>query len=190
MYFLNFNTNPTKCCICYSIDGKNEKEKIFEITYNQKYMNYPLLSLSNAYNCNCHHIFAHNKCLLHINKCPSCQKPIKFPNLYVKTQYDYYLYYLFEWIKNDITRINSLRIYVLFCVIFIIYILYLFSKYKDTIDYYISIKTKIALLFAITIGFFNFISLYIVILDDYFLKYWLYDTKLKKCHVFNGKKQK
>jgi hypothetical protein len=93
MFSFLYNCDKNECCICYSIDGKSDEELNFDMQYNNNQMNYPLLSLSTVYECNCINNYAHNRCLLHINKCPTCRK-LSNPKLYVYTLYDYYLPFL------------------------------------------------------------------------------------------------
>ena len=52
-FFNSFWSKPDECFICCSVDGKSDTEKQFEMIYNQKYTNYPLLPLSKTYSCNC-----------------------------------------------------------------------------------------------------------------------------------------
>ena len=107
MFSKLFWSKPDECFICCSVDGKTDTEKQIEMMYNQKYGNYPLLALSTVYNCKCQNSYAHNKCLLNLNKCPTCRKVVSKPNLYVKTSYDYYLWFLLDWVKKDISRIEK-----------------------------------------------------------------------------------
>jgi hypothetical protein len=90
MFSKFFWSKSEECFICCSVDGKSDTEKQFEMIYNQKYTNYPLLPLSKIYSCNCCTSYAHNKCLLNLNKCPTCRKVVSKPNLYVKTSYGFY----------------------------------------------------------------------------------------------------
>lgn len=84
-----------ECLICYSNDGKSDQEKCMEMFFNQKhFLNYPLIPISYAFNCNCKNKYAHNKCLFNIKKCPTCRKIVHKPNLYIKTKYDYYLKFI------------------------------------------------------------------------------------------------
>lgn len=45
-------------------------------------MEYPLISMNDAYDCDCINNYAHNKCLLNINKCPTCKKSSKTKLIY------------------------------------------------------------------------------------------------------------
>lgn len=174
----------TECFICCSSDGKSEGEKTFEIMANQKYLDYPLLLLSKAYDCKCTS-YAHNKCLLNINKCPTCRKVVQYPKLYVETNYDYYLFFLLDWTKKDISRIEKIKMCAIYCIVIVSVVLFLCDKNKDKFNTIIPPKSNESLCFAIIIGVMYFSSLYSIILDDYFKKYWLYDSKHKKCYVFN-----
>ena len=122
MFYKFFCPEQNECFICCSVDGKSDTEKQFEMMYNQKYANYPLLTLSTAYNCKCQNSYAHNKCLLNINKCPTCRKVVVKPNLYVKTRYDYYLCFLLDWFKKDTSCIEKMK----WCAIMYIIIMCLF----------------------------------------------------------------
>lgn len=95
-----------ECAICFSNDGKTETELAEGVVFNRKTHNYPIISLKQAYNCECKNTFAHNKCLLNIKKCPTCRKIVPKPNLYVKTWYDYIFYFIFNHIKTNPTIIN------------------------------------------------------------------------------------
>lgn len=179
-----FYQEQIECFICCSVDGKTETEKQYEMMCNTKHINYPLLTLSKAYNCKCQNLHAHNKCLLFINKCPTCRKIVSKPNLYVETKYDYYLYFLLNWIKKDTKRIKKIKwggityIAVMCLLLFIID-----NMVKELFEKIIPPKSNISLLFAIVIGTLYFLSLYTFLLDDYFKKYWLYDSKTNKCYV-------
>ena len=156
------------CFICCSTDGKTDKEIVSDKIFNHKSMNYPLLQLSNVYGCHCNSI-AHNKCLFLYNltskSCPMCRKLSNNPNLYKKTLYDYYLYILFKWIKKDITRIDIINN----CAIFNLIMLCVLLLFININYLYISIFFKIGICII------YIITLYIIIvLDDYFKKYWLY----------------
>ena len=180
-FFNSFWSKPEECFICCSVDGKSDTEKLFEMMHNQKYTNYPLLPLSTVYNCKCQNSYAHNKCLLNLNKCPTCRKVVSKPNLYVKTRYDYYLWFLFDWIKKDISRIKKMK----WCAIsyIIIMCLFLYSIGKELFETIIPPKSNISLCFATIMGVSYFLACYTVILDDYFKKYWLYDSKTKRCYA-------
>ena len=174
-----------ECFICCSIEGKSETEIKYEMIFNKKYMNYPLVLLSNSYGCKCCNSYAHNKCLLNINKCPTCRKVVLKPNLYVKTKYDYYLWFLLDWVKKDISRIEKIKWCAIVNIITIWILLYLFDKNKETIELIIPSKSYCSLSFVIAIGILWYGSVYTVILEDYFKKYWLYDSKNKKCYILN-----
>ena len=126
---------------------------------------------------------AHNKCLLTINKCPTCRKVSK-PNLYIYTNYDYYLGFLLNWIKKDISRIEKINICTGFYIVIMCVILYFIDKNKIIFNEIIPPKSNISLCFSIIVTIPYFLSLYTVILNDYFKKYWLYDSKTKKCYIF------
>jgi len=186
MFSKLFWTKSEECFICCSIDGKSDTEKQFEMMYNQKYLNYPLLTLSKAYDCNCSKSYAHNKCLLNINKCPTCRKIVLKPNLYVVTSYDYYLWFLLDWLKKDISRIKIMEWCAISCIIVVCLLLYLIDKIidKEQFEVIIPPKSNKSLCFAIIISTLYFLSIYTILLNDYFRKYWLYDSKNKKCYVF------
>ena len=77
------------CFICCTLDGKSSDEKTMELFSNRKFHPYPLVKLSQVYNCNCNGFLAHNKCLHGIKKCPTCRKYTEKPNLYVRTFYSF-----------------------------------------------------------------------------------------------------
>jgi hypothetical protein len=68
---------------------------------NRRKFAYPFVLLSDAYGCECKTIQAHNKCLININKCPTCRKVVSKPNLYVKTRLDYYFSWPLTVIKSN-----------------------------------------------------------------------------------------
>jgi hypothetical protein len=164
-----YKKNENECFICCTKEGKTEKELISDML-SHKTLNYPLINLSCAYHCFCKNIYAHNICLININKCPQCRKEVKKPNLYVVTQYDFYLKYYFDWIKKDLNRIEQVQIYFYLIIIVIIFLLFLFDLIKKEIDI---IKTY-SLIFAIIYGIIFMIHIFGLHLQDYFEKYWLY----------------
>ena len=172
-----------KCYICRSVDGKSKAEKQFETMLNQKYMDYPLLPLSQAYQCRCKTLYAHNKCLLFEHRCPSCQK-LTIPSLYIQTKYDYYLKYLLDYLKKDTKRIYKMY-KIIMCYLLLLCLLLAIMGYNDKIVKKIIVpKSNIALLVASFIGITFGICCYILtVLDDYFKKYWLYNSKTERAHV-------
>ena len=187
MFLKKWCKSTEECFICCSVDGKTEKEKIDEIIYFDIKMNYPLISLSNAYGCKCKNLYAHNKCLININKCPTCRK-VSLPNLYVITGYDYYLSYLLTWVKYDTSRIKKLNIYLICYLIFICILLLVLDENKKTVITIIPPKSNLSLCFSIIIGSSFGFSLYILgVFNDYLKKYWLYNENTKKYDIFNNK---
>jgi hypothetical protein len=170
-----------KCFICYSHNGKTEKEILFEMFFNTKLINYPLLSMNNAYGCECRNYYAHNKCLVNVNKCPTCRKSAR-PNLYIITKYDLYCGFLLQWLKKDINRIDKLNSACI-CYLLCIYVfIYICSKYNQFADMIIPSNTYVSLLVASTLGGTAAILIYILTsFNDYLGKYWLYDIKHNKC---------
>jgi hypothetical protein len=173
-----------ECFICCSEDGKSDNEKIFEMQFNQKYMSYPLIPLAKAYNCQCSTLYAHNKCLLYLARCPSCRK-FEMPNLYVETRYDYYLKPFLDYLKQDPKRIYKMYKIIICYLAFLMFMLFLMDLNKKALGMIIPHKSTLSLILASFIGITFGLSLYIlVVLDDYFKKYWLYDYKTEKCMVF------
>jgi hypothetical protein len=164
-------SNPKKeCFICCS--------DLSEQNFNR--FSYPLLSMADAFNCNCVNNYAHNKCLININKCPTCRKE-SVPNLYVYTKYDYYFSPLLNWLKNDISRIEKINWFILYYLMFLYCIVLILHCNKNLVNTLIS-YCKMLLFFTIMITF----TIYILtIFNDYLKKYWLYDFKQQKCHIFN-----
>ena len=62
-------------------------------------------------------------------------------------------------------------------------LLYSIDINKELFKTIIPPKSNISLCFATIICVSYFLAGYTVILDDYFKKYWLYDSKTKKCHA-------
>lgn len=182
--FCNFFWSKSEeCFICCSPHGKTDEEIQIEMFTCQK-SNYPLVSLSHAYNCKCSNSFAHNKCLLNIRSCPTCRKNVSKPNLYVETSYDYYLWFLLDWIKKDIKRIEKIKWIGIYYICIMIMILYIFDKNKEIMHIIIPPNSYKSMCFAILIGGLYSLSLYTMVLDDYFKKYWLYNPIEKKCYIF------
>ena len=139
-----------ECFICCSEHGKSEKELLLEAKLypTNKTINYPLLSLAEVYGCECHTSYAHNKCLLTINKCPTCRQ-ISKPNLYVKTRYDYYLKFLLRWLKKDPSNISKLNWYMIYYLIFILSSLTIIDYNPNITDKIIPPRSNISIVFSI-----------------------------------------
>jgi len=180
--FFNFFKPEEECFICYST-ANTEEEKVLEACYNIKFK-YPLISMKNAYGCECKNYYAHNKCLLDINKCPICRKETK-PNLYVKTYYDYYLKYLLDWLKKDTSNIEKLSWCICICYFVIMfYLLYLLDKYdlfEENSENELS-RLCIAIICAI---FIHYPHYFIIDIKSYTQTYWLYDKEINKYRVFD-----
>jgi hypothetical protein len=162
--------NSKECFICCS-DLSDEQFNRFT---------YPLLSMSEAFHCHCLNNYAHNKCLINIKKCPTCRKQLT-PNLYVYTKYDYYFFILFNWLKEDISRIEKLNWFMLYYLMFLYFILFILHCNKHLVNTIIPYCTLL-LFFTIMISF----TIYILTtFNDYLKKYWLYDVKKQTCYVFN-----
>ena len=166
-----------ECFICCTFDGKTTQEHIAELVLNKKTHFYPIIKLSQAYGCVCVGNHAHNKCLLGLNKCPTCRKIVSKPDLYVKTYYDKIFGWIFQLIKSNPKLIPKLEIFALIIMFMSFGLFWLISK--DLIKINISYKTHIMviiLLVSQVIGGICFI------MKDYFKKYWLYDEKINKIH--------
>lgn len=162
-----------ECFICCSKSDKTDQDKLIELCAKRKKFAYPVITLSDAYGCKCNSMHAHNKCLLNINKCPSCRKVVLKPNLYVRTQLDFYLYYLFAIIKSNPKIIECAKYFGTGLMILLITIYILIDKNIINVN-----DTNIK--FHISIGILLFISLFvgfILALEDYFVKYWLYNKQ-------------
>jgi hypothetical protein len=176
-----------ECFICCSEHGKSEKELLLEAKLypTNKTINYPLLSLAEAYDCECHTSYAHNKCLITINKCPTCRK-ISKPNLYVITRYDYYLKFLLRWLKKDPSNISKLNWYMIYYLIFILSSLTIIDYNPDITDKIIPHESNISIVFSILVASTIALAIFILsIFNDYLKKYWLYNPNTKKYDVFN-----
>ena len=184
----SFLFKPKKeCFICYST-GKTNQEEFDEFVYNIKSMEYPLISMNYAYGCKCINKYAHNKCLLNINKCPTCRKETK-PKLYIKTKYDYFFKYLLNYLRKNNSNIIKLNRYMIYTLIFALLILGIFAFHEKEIKKLniLPKKSFINLCFSITIVSLIFIPLYILtVFNDYLKKYWLYNENTKKYDVFNN----
>jgi len=96
----NNNNETNECCICYDECIEIAKIESFIMMLNFGYSYYPLISLSDAYGCECKTLHAHNHCLLNINKCPLCRTVVTKPKLYFITDYYYYSGILFDWLRK------------------------------------------------------------------------------------------
>jgi hypothetical protein len=173
------NKELAECFICCSNDGKTDAEKLFEMQIGQKFINYPLLTLSHAYKCNCNTLHAHNKCLLFISRCPSCRK-ISDPDLYVKTKYDYYLAWLFSYLKKDTRRIYKMYKVITTYLFILMAVLVLLEYTKEVIPKKSITSLCIAILISVSYG----VSAYVLfVLDDYFKKYWLFNSRNQRCYA-------
>ena len=163
----------------------NQNNKVLsDIMFNQKIMGYPLLSMSYVYGCKCSNNYVHNKCLLNIGKCPTCRRESE-PNLYIYTKY-YYLKFLLNWLKRDISHIVKLNWYMIYCLVFVLGLLFIFSINQEKISKIIPPKSKISLCFSVIISFiFGFHYTYLHLLMITLKKYWLCNEKTKIYDVFN-----
>jgi len=174
-----------ECFICYST-GKTEKEELDEIIYHHKTMNYPLISMNKAYGCKCKNYYAHNKCLLNIDICPTCRK-VSTPKLYITTRYDYYLPFLLNWLKKDTSNISKLNWNMIYCLISGMLILGISALFETKLKESKILQggSVVNLCFSICIVSLIYIPLYIfTIFNDYLKKYWLYNENTKKYDVF------
>ena len=80
-----------ECFICYTKSGKTIQERRMD-NIHYKSLGYPLIQLSYAYGCNCKNMWAHNKCLRTIHKCPTCRKDVIKPQLQVAANIEKYIY--------------------------------------------------------------------------------------------------
>ena len=158
-----------ECFICYG-DGTSDYDKNVEV-FNCSW-SYPMVTLSEAYNCNCKTMLAHNRCLMRCVSCPSCRKHVR-PNLYVKSRWDYWLYYMFEFIKRNIQYFEDVKLSIAVVISFACYV-YIIC------DILIADRSSMIMVMTATIGsIFNVLLLIVVILNDYMSKYWLYSSKKK-----------
>jgi len=173
-----------ECFICCTHDGKTDIDKTIETSSN-KTLCYPLLELSYVYGCNCKGFLAHNRCLLSIKKCPTCRKKPEKMNLYKYTKYDYYFKYYFDWIKKDAKRIKKTEKYVLTYLFFIFIPSLLLLEYLKENNIIIIPKCSIiSFIFALLFGSFYCIGLILFGLNDYFVKYWLYNSTTETFSIF------
>lgn len=167
-----------ECFICCSKSGKTDQDKIMELVVNRKKFSYPLVLLSDAFGCECKTTKAHNKCLININKCPTCRKVVSKPNLCVKTRLDFYFFWLFDIIKSNPKIIEYSKMCGAGLMVFLIGIFICVDKkiiiIGDTDTKYF-IGFSILLLVQLFAGF-------VLSFEDYFVKYWLYDEKTKTIH--------
>jgi hypothetical protein len=186
-----FSKEKPECFICCSVHGKTEEQLFIESQYQTRLLNYPLIQLSDAYECNCK-MYAHNICLFKMNftqlhnqcsvKCPTCRKE-QTPHLYVKTWRDTWIPWLLRWVKQDVSRINTIQRVGGITLITLCLLLCLLAKNKANVDYYIPPNSIISLLFGIIIAIIHCISVYLFTIPDYFDKYWLYHPNRNICYI-------
>ena len=168
-----------ECFICCIPEGKSEREYAMELLTNKKTYSYPIIKLSQAYGCECVGIQAHNKCLLGINKCPTCRKIVIKPNLYVKTYYDIMFSWIFQLIKSNPKLIQKLEFFAVLIMFMLFGLCWLISK--DFIKIQFNYRIHIIVIILLPIQFIGGIC---IIMKDYFKKYWLYDEKNNKLSKF------
>jgi hypothetical protein len=162
-----------ECFICCTKEGKTEIEKAQDIFTNRRTFGYPIIKIAYAYGCNCSNTFAHNKCLLGINKCPTCRKTVSKPNLYVETRYDLIFGPLFRKIKSNPQLINKIEVFSGILILFSFGLLFACEKEFIVIEK----NTKYMVLLGLLL-FVQIIAGTILLMKDYFVKYWLYDEKM------------
>lgn len=155
-----------ECFICCSKSGKTMQEKMMD-NIHYKRLRYPLISLSHAYGCDCKTMLVHNRCLIGIFKCPTCRKIVHKPRLCVKGNLEKYLH--LGWIRNNPKNFKKIQNFSLL-IMFIIFILVHLNKHKYIII--TNIYVLLGLMLVMIIGSF------ILMIDDYIEKYWLFDRKL------------
>lgn len=154
-YFAN-NENDhldiNQCVICNNIKYK---------------LDYPLISIANAFDCDCDcNIKAHNKCLLNMHKCPTCDKIAIESKLYVETKYDYIFERIFKLVKKNPQLINLMeKICALVSIIALVQY-FIFGQTGNNSKKNMILYTFIFV--KIIKGFSN-------LMKNYFIKYWLYD---------------
>ena len=116
------------CFICCTTNGKFFNEEFFDLYFNISQYGYPIIPLSYAYYCNCKNMYAHNRCLLNIKKCPQCRKEVIKPNLLIKTNRDYYFYYLFEYLKKNPKTIKKIESIIISIIIYLIVIMFIIKE--------------------------------------------------------------
>jgi hypothetical protein len=164
-----------ECFICCVPDGKSYNDILMEQIANRKSFPYPLILLSDAYGCKCN-TKAHNKCLIRINKCPTCRKFVSKPKLQVKTSLDYWLSPLFKILKSKPQLIGQIKIICSYLIVLMIILVICIDKQIIQIPS----NSNSNLHFHISIGILLSIQLIcgmVFVLGDYFKKYWLYDEK-------------
>lgn len=154
-----------ECFICYTKSGKTIQERRMD-NIHYKSLGYPLIQLSYAYGCNCKNMWAHNKCLRTIHKCPTCRKDVIKPQLQVAANIEKYIY--LGLVKDNPSNVKIIRNQSCIVLVIIIIINALNEQKHITID------NNYILLAMIFIMLFATFMLYMV---DYMTKFWLYDEK-------------
>lgn len=154
-----------ECFICCTKSGKSREERLFDNIYH-KGIRYPIIPLCYAYDCRCSGTFAHNKCLLTINKCPTCRKLVTKPRLVVRKAFESYVN--LQWIYNNPLTFQYFTCFNMGVMTMIFLFVFLNEQKVITIEnnYVLFGLVMIQLLTGV-----------ILTLNDYTYKYWLYDKK-------------
>ena len=76
------------CFICCTRHGKTDAELCMTAMNSAVYDGaYPLIPLSDAFLCSCTTTFAHNRCLIKVDKCPTCRKMVPWKYLQIKSRF-------------------------------------------------------------------------------------------------------
>ena len=162
----------TECFICCNSKGKSEQEILEELFLNRQTHNYPLITMAHAYGCNCTGSIAHNKCLRGIKKCPTCRKNVTKPNLYVGTRYDFWFGPLFNIIRSNLWIISKIKIYFAISMGLFFGLHLLIEKKYIIVDRNLQWKISFGLMLLIQLG-----TGIVLLMEDYFKKYWLYNEQ-------------
>jgi len=170
------NVVDEECFICCSSDGKNEHDHITDQYFNRKTFGYPIVLLSDVYECRCNS-YAHNKCLYNVNKCPMCRKSnLNYKsNLVVKSRLDLYLNPLFTILKSNPKFIKWIKMVGCSMIILMVVIIIGIDKGVISLPTNPDYKFHITIVFALSI---QFIGGIVLTLEDYFKKYWLYNERI------------
>ncbi len=157
-----------ECFICCTDSGKNEQERITDMYLQRRSLSYPLISLSHAYDCQCHTAFAHNCCLQSVMTCPTCRKPTSCPKLRVRSRWE--LVVPSEWIRTNIQLFTYIQ-HVVAAVFFVALAVICLHDHKIIVVSHMQCW--------VALGVANAATLVVVLLDDFMRKYWLYNPKTK-----------
>lgn len=118
------------CTVCNTNHGYTQSEYLFH-SYNNTISHelYPLITYAYAFNCNCNHHCAHNRCLKTKHFCPCCGKRSDNPNLMIDTDFGKKIMFVLKYFKRNPKNIKYLK-WWLWLVIAIVVMMWLMIYFE------------------------------------------------------------